>query len=102
MTKAIKGFVDTSQGSLDLTRVDAAVGTFGNRDGNKRTKEARSCFHEHGGEAHPKLGEPIAVTFLDSRYETMSAKFTQASCPKIRTSPGPSPTGAFLIDASPL
>ena len=56
--------------AVDLRGV--AVGPFGNRDGDKRTKKARACFHEHSGEAHSKLGETIAVTFLDSRYETMS------------------------------
>ena len=77
MTKTIEGFVDISQVSLDLTGVGAAVGTFGNTNGNKRTKKAGSSFHEHGGEAHSNLGETIAVTFFDACYETMSSKFTQ-------------------------
>ena len=77
MPKTIESFVDTSEGSLDLTRVVAALGTFGNTDGNKRPKKARSCFDEHSGEAHANLGETIAVTFFDACYETMSSKFTQ-------------------------
>ncbi len=77
MTKTIESFVDASHGSLDLTRIDAAIDAFGSTDGNKRTKKARSCLDEHSGEAHSKLGETITVTFIDSHYETLSAKLTQ-------------------------
>ena len=77
MAKMIEGFVDASQGSLNVTRVAAAVRTFGNRDSNKRTKKAHSCFHEHGGEADSKLGEAIAVAFADPRYEAFGTKFSQ-------------------------
>ena len=66
MTKTVECFVDISQVSLHLTRVDAAVGAFGNTNGNKRTKKARSCLDEHSGEAHTHLSKTIAVTFFDS------------------------------------